>query len=582
MTMTPPDTSGIPGIAKSPTGIAGFDAITRGGIPTGRATVVAGGPGSGKTIFALQSLVHGASKMGEPGILVTFEESPDRIVANAATFGWDLPRLQEKDLFFLDAQLSPQVATSGDFDLHGVLAAVGAKAEAMGARRVVFDGIDVLLSVLNNPAAERRELHRLHEWLVETGLTAIITSKVEPGDSPSAERYGFLQFMTDCVVLIEHKFTGRVSVRGIRTVKYRGSNFSANEYPLTITSRGIGVATYGSAELSHPVSTERVSSGVPGLDSLLGGGYFRGTSVLVTGAPGVAKTTLSGSFAEAACARGERTLFVSFDEAADQIQRNLESVGIRLGPHRESGALRLYSVRAESRSSEEHLFELQCLLQEHAPTNLIVDPISALAKAGGQLAAVDASLRLLDYAKSLGMTTLCTSLIGSGGPIEEASAMEISTIADTWIQLSYSVRGGERNRAITIIKSRGMAHSNQVRELVLRSDGVFLVDVFTAGGEVLMGTARLEKEMELDTEQALRAAEVERRRRELERAEAQIQLQINGLQQELETRRSELGLLSSNRDAVERSASVMRDRVRSQRGGKPSDQGGQDRETDES
>lgn len=553
-------------IEKVPTGIAGFDEITGGGLPRARTTVVAGGAGAGKTIFALQTLVSGAREAGEPGIFVAFEENSKRIIANAASFGWDLPALEREDLFFLDAYLSPTTAIAGEFDLSGTLAGVKAQADEMGARRIVFDGIDVLLTLLNDPVAERRELYRLHEWLSENDFMGVITSKVESSDPLSGQRYGFLQFMSDCVVLLEHRFEGRISVRAVRVLKYRGTSFSANEYPLTITSEGMGVATYGTADLAYPVSRERVSTGVRRLDAMLGGGYYRGSSVLITGAPGVAKTTLGGAFAEAACKRGERTLYISFDESAGQIIRNLASVDVRLESHVERDLLRLHSVRSEARGAEEHLIEFRRILREHTPQCLVIDPISALAKAGGRVAAVDASLRLLDFAKSQGITTVCTSLLEGSDARAEESAMEISTIADTWIQLSYMARGGERNRALTVIKSRGMEHSNQVRELVLSSGGITLQDVFTAGGEVLMGTARWEKEAEVQVQIARAEAEADRRRLELEQTEAQLQAQMDALQRNLESRRAELRLLEIERADRQQREMTLRRQLGSLRG----------------
>ena len=545
-------------VEKFPTGIEGLDEVSRGGLPRNRTTVIAGGAGAGKTILALQTLVNGASRYGESGVFVAFEENSRRIIANASTFGWDLESLEKEHLFFLDAYVSPTTAVSGDFDLAAILAGVHAKVREIGAKRVVFDGIDVLLTLLNDPVAERRELYRLHEWLSEHDLTGILTSKVESVDPLSGQRYSFLQFMADCVILLEYRFDSRVPVRALRILKYRGSSFSGNEYPTTITSDGMEVSTYGSADLVYAVSSERVSTGVRQLDAMLGGGYYRGSNVLITGAPGVAKTTLSGAFSEAACRRGERTLYISFDESADQIVRNLSSVGITLQPHVEQGLLQIHSMRSEARSAEEHLVDFRRLLREQEPRCLVIDPVSALTKAGGRVAAIDAALRLLDFARSRGITTLCTSLLEGSDALAEESAMEISTIADTWIQLSYVARAGERNRALTIVKSRGMAHSNQVRELVLSGDGITLREVFTAGGEVLMGTARWEKEAQLEVEAQRRRFEMEEQRRDLERAEAQINAELERLRRDLEARRAELQQLNTEFDERERRSSEER------------------------
>lgn len=547
---TPVPPSSPPGaITKMPTGIPGFDEITRGGLPRGRVTLVLGGPGAGKTVFALEALVNGARERQEPGIFVAFEESARQVVANAAAFGWDLDALERERLFFLDARLSPTVVQSGAFDLAGLLAALDAKVEEMGARSVVLDGIDVLLTLLDDPALERREIYRLYEWLQARGVTGLITAKADTSDRATTERYAFMQFMVDCVVLLQQRLADRVASRGVRVLKYRGSGFSENEFPLLISETGLEVSTFGAAELDHPVFTERLSTGVARLDEMLGGGYYRASSALVTGAPGTAKTTLAGAFVAAACARGEGALYVSFDEAADQIVRNLRSVGLDLAPYVADGRLRMYSVRTESRGAEQHLLDLKRQLAERRPAVLVLDPISALAKSGAAVAALHASLRLLDYAKALGVTVLCTSLIVGDTGDDEATAMEISTIADTWIHLAYVVRGGERNRTLTIVKSRGTRHSNQVRELLLGDEGIQLADVYTAGGEVLVGTARWEREAEAREAERRQAAEAARRRREAEAAEGELAARIAALQRELAVRQAERESIAGDESA---------------------------------
>jgi circadian clock protein KaiC len=540
-TIAPPRADSDAPIRKAASGIEGLDEITGGGLPAGRTTLVVGGPGAGKTVLALQSLVHAASEVGEPGIFVAFEESSRQIIANAATFGWDLPALEKRRLFFLDARLAPSTVQAGDFDISGILAALGAKAGEMGARRIVFDGIDVLLTLLDDPGRERREIYRLQEWLLESGLTAVITAKASNGDD--RDRYAFMQFMVDAVVNLNHRMVDRVSLRGLRVSKYRGSSFAESEFPMVIASTGIEVATFGNADLEYDVSTERISTGIPRLDTMLDGGYYRGSGVLISGAPGVAKTTLAGAFANAACERGERVLYVSFDEAGSQIVRNLRSVGIDLGPHRDAGLLEMYSTRTESRSSEDHLMGLKQRIAAFMPRNMIIDPLSALGKTGGHVAAVHASLRLLDYARAHGITTVCTSLVADE-PMEESTTTQISTIADTWIHLAYLIHGGERNRTLTIVKSRGMRHSNQVRELLLSSQGVTLADVFTSGGAVLVGTARWEHEMEMRETAAGRRADRARRRKAVEKEEARLRAQIAALEAELEAQRAESELLT--------------------------------------
>lgn len=556
---------GSSSIDKSPTGILGFDEITRGGLPRNRTTLVIGSPGAGKTVFALETLVNGARRWGESAIFIAFEENAHQIVENAATFGWDLPALERDKLFFLDAKLPPTIVQAGDFDLAGILSAISAKAGEMSCKRIVFDGIDALLGLLGDPVAERREMYRLHEWLLESGTTGIITAKAESGASPS-ERYGFMQFMVDCVVQLQHRAEDRVSLRSVRVLKYRGTGFSENEFPLIIGPDGMEVATFGGPELKHEVFTDRVSSGVDRLDDMLGGGYYRGTSILITGAPGTAKTTLAGSFARAACERGERVLYVSFDEAADQIVRNLDSVGIELQPYRECGLLSMYSARTETMSAEAHFVKLRQLITDGRSQALVLDPVSALVKTGGRTSAAHASVRLLDFAKAAGLTVLCTSLLSGSDDLAEATETQISTIADTWIHLSYVVRAGERNRAITIVKSRGTKHSNQVRELTLSDRGVSLTDVYSAGGEVLMGTARWEKESEARSEQLRLRAQSERARRELELAEAEISARMAALQRELEARKAELKLAEDVEAAREQHVTDARESISRLRG----------------
>ena len=528
------------GIEKSETCVSGFDEITAGGIPRGRVTLLLGGPGAGKTVFALETLVNGAKRHREPGIFIAFEENSRQIVANGATFGWDLESLERERLFFLDARLSPTVVQAGGFDLTGMLAAVSAKAKEMRATRVVFDGIDVLLSLLDDPAAERREMYRIYEWLQAEKLTGIITGKSAEADRPTTERYAFMQFMVDCVVLFQHRLADRVSIRTVRVLKYRGSAFAENEFPLVITKSGIKVSTFIPQSLDVEASTERISSGIERLDTMLGGGYHRGSSVLISGSPGTAKTTLSASCAKAACDRGERALVMTFDEGASQFIRNLKSVHLDLQPHVDSGALVIQSVRTESQGAEEHLLALKALVDAHHPEVLVIDPISALGKTGGHIAAAHASVRIMDFAKSRGITTLCTSLLASDAPDREMTATQISTIADTWIHLAYLVKGGERNRTLTIVKSRGTKHSRQVRELLLSDDGVSLADVYSAGGEVLVGTARWEREREEQEAERRQAAETKRKRTQLQFAEAEVSARIAALQRELEAHRDDL------------------------------------------
>jgi circadian clock protein KaiC len=555
-------------LSKIPTGIQGFDEVSRGGLPRARTTLVLGRAGSGKTVFSLQSLVNAVRRRREPGIFVAFEESARQIAENAAAFDWGLPALPTSKLFFLDARLSPAVVQAGEFDLTGTLAILKAKKVEMGARWIVFDGIDVLLTLLRDPIAEMREIYRVRDWLTDNELTAIVTAKLD-GHTPEVAHYGFMQFMVDCAMRFERRLEDGVSVHRLQITKYRGSGFAAGEFPLCIGPSGMEVTGPAPTEIKHHTSTERVSAGFERLDSMLGGGLFRGSSTLITGAPGTSKTTLAGKFAESACRRGERTLFVSFDEGADAIARNLSSVGIQLEAHVKSGVLRMYSGRIEASGPDEHFIAVRALVREHQPRCMVIDPLSAMTKVGGLSAARAVASRLIYMVKDDGVTVIMTSLINGDHPEAEATELQISTIADTWVHLSYLVRGGERNRALTIVKSRGSRHSNQVRELVLSDTGPMLTDVYAAGGEVLMGTLRWEKEAEHKVRQNQRRVDFEHKKRELQFAEADALARITALEIDLQRKRAELALYSKDDEARSLSSTDRDSDLRRLRGADP-------------
>ena len=554
---------------KAATGIRGLDEITGGGLPRGRTTLLVGGSGSGKTILALQFLVHGARDADEPGIFVAFEETPSRITANAETFNWDLNELQKSSLFFMDAQPVPDLVQSGTFDLSGLLAALGAKAEEIGARRVVFDALDIVLALLPDAASQRREIYRLHSWLLAHELTGIVTVKADSDESGSVTQpFGFIQFMVDCAIVLNHTVVLGVSQRNLRVQKYRGSSFDENEAPFLIGRNGFEVAvtrTLGRGEAE--VTSERVSSGIERLDTMLNGGYYRGASILITGFPGTAKTTFSGAFAEAACQRGERTMFVSFDSDSNEVIRNLASVNIQLNRFVESGVLHMVSARTITGSAETYLVRIKTLAREHRARCLVVDPVSTLSKSGNELTAHSVAERLIDWSKAEGITLVCTSLLDEMSSQSEAgSPLQISTLADTWIHLNYVVQAGERNRGMSIIKSRGTGHSNQVRELILSDDGITVTDAYTAGGEVLMGTMRWEKESaeRHAREAAAVAAKLSSVRLEAEQAE--IEARVALLQVELAAKLTEKTVLARSAEVHEKEMSRGRDRMRELRG----------------
>jgi len=554
--------------AKAATGIRGFDEITRGGLPQGRTTLLVGGPGSGKTIFALQFLVHGAVACNEPGIFVAFEETPERVIANFAGFGVGLAALQPQQLFFLNAQPELNFVQSGTFDMEGMLAGLTAKVKAMGARRIIFDALDMLLMLLPDGASRRREVHRIHRWLVAHQLTGLITAKEEKGVVPP--EFGFMQYMVDCAVVLNHQVVLGVSQRNLRVLKYRGSGFDENESPFVIGKHGFDVAIV--RELGHVeavVTNERITSGVDRLDTMLGGGYYRGSSVLITGFTGTAKTTLSGAFVDAACGRDERTLYVGFDSDASEVIRNLASVGLRLQRHVDSGMLRMVSARTLNGSAETLLVRIKTLATEHQARCLVIDPVTMLSKSGNENTAHSVAERLLDWTKSDGITLVCTSPLDEmiGQTLDSGTPLHISSLADTWIHLSYVVQAGERNRGMSIVKSRGTAHSNQVRELILSNEGVTLADIYTAGGEVLMGTMRWEKESAERVAKDVAEVAAELNLVRLDAEEAVLEVRAKSLNTELKAKQLEKKLLSRSRNVRESDLAEAQERMRELRGG---------------
>jgi circadian clock protein KaiC len=531
-------------IKKKPTGIEGFDAITEGGIPEAGITALLGDPGSGKTVFSLQTLVHGLKARGEKGIFVAFEEHPDQIRRNFGSFDWAFGTIRDDDIKLFDARLPMDAMRSGAFDLSGLLAGLSAFIRDSGAATVVFDGLDVLLGGLRNEALERQEMVRLSEWARDTGITALITVKAEGHSTSDQIRADMLQFMTDCVVVFQGCLTDTTFSRTLRVGKYRGSGFAASPVPAVIGASGLEVVGFKNMRASYPTFSDRVSSGVPRLDALLDGGYLRGSCTLVSGAPGTAKTSLGASFLAAACSRGESSLFVSFDESSSQIISNMRSIGIDLEQPVHSGLLTMESLLSASRSPEEHFVAIRKLMDLKVPRFLVIDPLSALMKVQHPFAAMVCE-SILDLAKSRGISVVCTSLLDQVSGEQELSASHVSTIADTWIHLSYVAYEGERNRALTVIKSRGTAHSNQVRELVLGSKGIEVIEVYSAEGEVLMGSARVQKKIADQRAVLLKQVAEQRTHFEVEKSLEGLRARAQIASQELEWKEREWALLQS-------------------------------------
>lgn len=539
-------------LSKRPTGIAGFDAMTRGGLAAGQTTLVVGGPGAGKTVFALQVL-NNAAQRGESGVFVTFEESRKDILRNAASLGW---RLDDERLRVIDARQVGNVRFSGEFDLSGLMAIVEAAVNDASAQWLVLDGIDQLVMWMQDPAAEVRELKRLADWLGERGLTTLLTAKagaVGPGAADG--RLSQLEYALSAIVRLSGTLETERLERRIRITKYRGTEHETNAVPMTTSGTGIRVAYPDPGEVPRMAATERVSTGIERLDELLGGGYFRGSSVLFSGPPGTSKTTLATVCLEAAARRGERALMVTFDESAEQITRNVRSVGLDLTAEIDRGHLLIRSLRHWRGSVADHFVQIQDLLDRFRPQFLAVDPISAMTKAGSANDAYLAIERLVDLTKARGITAVLTSLEERSTQPETSTMSHVSTLADTWITVAYRVVQGERNRELSIVKSRGTEHSNQVRELLLGPGGVDLADVYAFGSEVLMGTARIHREMEAEREEKRRAWEARREHERLREELEEARLAASRQQKEVERLEREVqdsDLMSRDIDADRR------------------------------
>ncbi|WP_092047688.1 circadian clock protein KaiC [Planctomicrobium piriforme] len=526
---------GLPTLPKSPTGIVGLDQITFGGLPTGRPTLFCGNAGCGKTLFGMEFLIHGALDYDEPGVFVAFEETAEDLTQNVRSLGYDLDELQAQNKLYLEHIHidRSEIDEAGEYDLDGLFIRLALAIDSIGAKRIVLDTLETLFSGFDNAAILRAELRRLFLWLKERGITAVITAE-RGGDGFTLTRQGLEEYVSDCVILLDHRVNDQVSTRRLRVVKYRGTVHGTNEYPFLIGSDGINVLPITSLALNHAVSEERVSSGVPRLDTMLGGkGFYRGSSILVSGTPGTGKTSLSGHFADAACRRGERVLYFAFEESPRQICRNLTSIGLNLQQWVDGGLLQFHAARPTLYGLETHLAVMHQLIEKFDPHSIIVDPISNFIGAGTQSEAQAMLLRLIDFLKTRGTTAFFVNLVG-GGQSQEQTEIAVSSIVDTWLLLRDIELGGERNRGIYILKSRGMAHSNQIREFLLTNHGIELQDVYVGPEGVLTGSMRSAQEARERAEELDRTAELERQRRQRDRKRQALLAQIAVLQSELE------------------------------------------------
>lgn len=539
-------------LTKTVSGISGLDDITNGGLPKGRPTLIAGKAGSGKTLFAMQFLVSGATDYNEPGVFISFEEREEDLIKNVHSLGFDLPQLiAEKKIILEHIQLEQsEIEEIGDYDLDGLFIRLAYAIDSIGAKRVALDTIETLFASLNNEGILRAELRRLFFWLKEKGVTAVVTG--ESGQGNNLTRNGLEEYVSDCVIYLDHRVKNEVSTRRLRVVKYRGSAHGTNEYPFLITpENGITVMPVTTLGLMHEVLDEHIPTGIPRLDTMLGGeGYYRGSSVLISGTPGTGKTSIAATFAEAACRRNERCIYFTFEESPGQIIRNMRSIGIDLAPMADAGLLTIHASRPMTHGLETHLATMIKTVQDLAPDVVIVDPVSSLIAAGEDLDTKSMLTRLIDYLKIHQITGLFTDLTQVEGPPEQ-TRIRISSLMDTWILLRSIESGGEHNRVLYVLKSRGMAHSNQVREFVIADEGIDLVDVYLGPAGVLTGSARYVQEAKERAEAKDQAEELRKRKIELERKQKSVEAQIAALEAEHEVDMVEFERYSKRRELDE-------------------------------
>jgi circadian clock protein KaiC len=545
-------------LPKTLTGIQGLDEVSGGGLPSGRPTLVSGGAGSGKTLFGLEFLVRGATQFGEPGVFISFEETIPDLAKNAASLGFDLNQLVADKKLFIDhvSIARSEIAETGEYDLDGLFIRIADAVGRVGARRVVLDTIEALFGELPNPGILRAEIHRLFGWLKDKGLTTVITAERDQPDKLT--RHGIEEFVSDCVIVLDHRIREEISTRRLRIVKYRGSTHGTNEYPFLIDAQGISVLPISSLGLDHAAPVERISTGIDRLDGMMGGkGFYRGSSVLLSGTSGTGKTSVAAHFVVAACRRGERCLYFAFEESPRQIIRNMRSIGIDLEPWVQKGLLQFHAARPTYGGIEEVLLVTHKQISSFKPAVVVVDPITNLLMVS-TLGEVRSMLtRLVDFLKTESITAMFTSLTAPGGSLE-ASEADVSSLMDTWLLLRAIELGGERNRALYVLKSRGMDHSNQIREFLLTNDGLRLLDVYLGPEGVLTGSARVTQEGREKAAGTSRRQQLEGRGRELNRKRQIFEARLTKLRAEFEA--EEEGIQQSISESKLLDEELLRDR----------------------
>ncbi|MGN6533086.1 MAG: circadian clock protein KaiC [Ginsengibacter sp.] len=522
---------------KTPTGINGLDEITEGGLPKGRPTLICGDAGSGKTLFSIEFIVKGATDYNEPGIFVAFEEKSEELAVNVASLGFDLNKLiAEKKIKIDHVQIDrSEIEETGEYDLDGLFIRLDYAIDSIGAKRVVLDTIENLFSGLSNHAILRSELRRLFSWLKDKGVTAIVTGERGEG---KLTRHGLEEYVSDCVILLDHRIENQISTRRLRIVKYRGSVHGTNEYPFLIDKDGISVLPVTSLQLSNAVSSERVSSGIPSLDQMLGGkGFFKGSSILVSGTAGSGKTSIAAHFANGFCNRKERCLFFAFEESPEQIMRNMKSINLDLEKHLKKGLLKFYASRPTTYGLEMHLVVIYKLIKQFKPKAVVLDPITNLATIGDASQVKSILIRLIDFLQREQITAMFTALTFNNSV--QSPDEDVSSLVDTWLSVNDIELNGERNRAIYIMKSRGMKNSNQVREFLITDTGIEIVNVVLGANGVLTGSAREQYNVEKNKEELQKNA-LNHKNKQIESKKLILNAKIAKLQSEFELAKEEL------------------------------------------
>lgn len=557
MAMTKQPKKPAPELPKTETGINGFDEITEGGVPTGRTALICGGAGSGKTLFATEFLVKGATVYNEPGVFIAFEETPDELTQNVASLGFGLNDLVKQKKIVLDHVHidRSEIEVTGEYDLEGLFVRIGYLLDSIKAKRIVIDTLEALFSNLDEGIL-RAELRRLFRWLKDRGVTAVITA--EKGEDNKMTRHGLEEYVSDCVISLDHRVTEQISTRRLRVVKYRGSYHGTNEYPFLIEKEGISILPITAIEMNQRVSTTMISSGIERLDTLLGGGFYAGSTIMISGTAGTGKSSLAAYFANAVCKRGEKCIYLAFEEPESQILRNMRSIGLDLEPWIKQGLLKIHASRPMTFGIEMHLVKISKMINDFAPSAVIMDPLSNMVSIGSEKEVNSMLNRLIDHLKGRGITSFFTNLAHMGAT--EQTDIAISSIIDTWLLVQSIESCGERNRTLHILKSRGAAHSNQVREFHITEHGVELTNVYIGEGQVYTGSAREAQEAKDKAEALARKQEIAKMERELMRKRQTVESRMESLRLRLQQDEDDLKMALDQERLKEESLALTRQR----------------------